>query len=479
MRYFQRVFFFLFLFLDRPIFAQIAKWIEPQSGNFYQINFETKEFFENKDGVHWNKIATLSFENIKTHDLIYGSGDYQSLSIPRSTLSYLLVSCTGQVYELDRKNWILKRLDKTFFRGANCNSFKFIRKGVPYSFGGYGFWRSTNILTKFNQLSKEWVSIGALGELPESIFNGISGYVPSKDVFISMANVGVNDSRSNNYIMVDWGIYEYKFDTNEFKKIGTLYNEEVKKLLGKDFKGKYLFNGRYFILVDESQYLYRYDTMYIIDVLDHFKTYCWLNSNRFKVQNDNFSYDERDIHFKGKDTLVWVSSFSTNNKIDKKTLHYALSINDIIADSNFIGSSNVGPWYIEFLNAIVSSIGVIFFTYFIFLFRKLRRIRLKRNMKNILSENEKRFLELLLLNYKDGYINGHQIIAYFNLQKSAPESQRQFRSRLIDNFTKSLHLIFQDANVLDVEKDSIDHRMLNYRLNGKIYKILSKNYSYF
>jgi len=145
MRYFQLFFFFLFILLARPISAQEAKWIHPSTGNFYQINFETQALFENKDGIHWNKIADLSFEDIKSHDLILGNLNYQEIPIPGSNLSYLMVSCTGQVYQLDRKNWILKRIDQTFFRGANCKAVKFLRNDILYSFGGYGFWQSSNV----------------------------------------------------------------------------------------------------------------------------------------------------------------------------------------------------------------------------------------------------------------------------------------------------------------------------------------------
>ena len=114
------------------------------------------------------------------------------------------------------------------------------------------------------------------------------------------------------------------------------------------------------------------------------------------------------------------------------------------------------------------------FLFLIFIFGNLKKSRLRRKLKNILGENEQKFLDFLLLNYNQGYVNGHQLIAFFGRHKSAPESQRQFRSKLIDNFTKSLSLIFQDKNILDIQQDEKDQRKLNYRLNSKIYKILSK-----
>ena len=120
------------------------------------------------------------------------------------------------------------------------------------------------------------------------------------------------------------------------------------------------------------------------------------------------------------------------------------------------------------------SLGVLASMFLIFIFGNLKKSRLRRKLKNILGENEQKFLDFLLLNYSQGYVNGHQLIAFFGRHKSAPESQRQFRSKLIDNFTKSLSLIFQDKNILDIQQDEKDQRMLKYRLNDKIYKIISK-----
>lgn len=474
MRYFQLFFFFLFVLLARPISAQEAKWIHPTTGNFYQINFETQALFENKDGVHWNKIADLSFEDIKSQDLILGNLSYQEIPIPGSNLSYLLVSCTGQVYQLDRKNWILKRVDQTFFRGANCKALKFLRNDILHSFGGYGFWQSTNVLTKYDPKNKEWMSIGSKGDIPTAINDGISAYVPSKDIFITMANLQVNDSRLYNSSVIDWNIYEYRFKNQEFLKVGTVHLEELKKYLEKDLYRNFLFNGRYFVLIDKSVQVYRYDTMIIIDLLDNFKTYHWLNSSRLPITANNANFSEQEIRFKGKDSLAWSSNFSSKNQVNKNSIQYIISIKNVLADSEYLGKLTDEPWYIEFFKVFILCSGVLVSIFLIYIFGNLRRSRLRRNLKIVLGENEQKFLDFLLLNYNEGYVNGHQLIAFFGRHKSAPESQRQFRSKLIDNFTKSLSLVFQETNILDIQQDESDHRMLNYRLNSRMYKILSK-----
>jgi hypothetical protein len=208
-------------------------------------------------------------------------------------------------------------------------------------------------------------------------------------------------------------------------------------------------------------------------MLDNFKTYRWLNSNRIAVTANNENYSEQEIHFRGKDTLARSTNFSTKNLANKNPIHYTISINDLLADSAYLGKIMDEPWYIEFSKAIILSMGVLSILFLIYVISNIRRKRIKRNLKNVLGENEQKFLDFLLLNYKQGYVNGHQLIAYFGRHKTSPESQRQFRSKLIDKFTKSLVLVFQESNILDIQQDEKDLRMLNYRLTSRIYEVIS------
>ena len=92
----------------------------------------------------------------------------------------------------------------------------------------------------------------------------------------------------------------------------------------------------------------------------------------------------------------------------------------------------------------------------------------------LLGANERQFLDFLRLNYRQGYVSGHQIVAFFGRHKSSPESQRQFRAKLIDGLTKSLGLIYPGQQVLDIQADDKDQRMLTYRLTAKIFEELKK-----
>jgi hypothetical protein len=290
-----------------------------------------------------------------------------------------------------------------------------------------------------------------------------------------MANLQVNDSRLYKSSVFNWDIYEFRFNKQEFTKVGTVHLEELKKYLEKELNRNILFNGRYIVLTDKSSaQVYRYDTMFIIDLLDGYKTYRWNNTRRLPIMTNNEDFTEQEMHFKGKDTLAWLSNFTSKNQVNKNLGQYSMSIKDVLADSEYLGKLTDEPWYIEFFKVVMLSSGILVAIFLMYIFGNLKRRRLKRNIKSVLGENEQKFLNFLLLNYNQGYVNGHQLIAFFGRHKSAPESQRQFRSKLIDNFTKSLSLVFQETKILDIHQDESDHRMLNYRLNSKMYKILSK-----
>jgi hypothetical protein len=119
-------------------------------------------------------------------------------------------------------------------------------------------------------------------------------------------------------------------------------------------------------------------------------------------------------------------------------------------------------------------IGFLLFIIFLTFLVALRNRRKKRQLHILLGENEKQFMDFMLLNYRQGYVNGHQIVAFFGKHKSSPESQRQFRSKLIENFTKAIGLIYPGKEVLDIQTDEKDQRMLIYRLHVGMFERLSK-----
>ncbi len=459
----------LFLLIQVNVLAQALEWFSPSTGYFYKIDFESNHLLRTKNGLPWSNLGVLSLENVERADLISANYAVKEFKIENSDWAYLLIYCTNQVYQINKKQLILKRIDNTYYRGANCLSHSFYRNGILYSFGGYGFWTSTNILTKYNADGKEWLSIQAKGDVPTAITMGLTAYVPSRDRFITMANHFINDTDTKRNDLVDWDIYEYNFENSEFVIKGSVELEEIKSFLEKDMTRHYLFNGRYFILLDKAGGDKNYDAIYIIDVLDDFKTYSWKNSKRLVIEGPNSGNFDKALHING-DTLIWtnLSYQSSPNNIK----NYRMMVNEVLRESEYLGKLNQVPWYQSIIEGSYILLALGFIVLVIFLFQKWKKRKLAKHLKIMLGENEKMLLDFLLLNYSTGFVSGHQIIAFFGKHKSSPESQRQFRAKMFENLTKTLRLLLGKDQILDVHTDEKDQRMYTYRLNSDVYQIL-------
>jgi hypothetical protein len=175
------------------------------------------------------------------------------------------------------------------------------------------------------------------------------------------------------------------------------------------------------------------------------------------------------MHVKG-DSILWSSPIE--RKISNEMAFSHVLISQVLRESSYLGTLYQSPWYEKFSILLISLVSLLFLLVGIQLYRRYQRNKLKKSIRFLLGANERLFLDFLILNYEQGFVNGHQIIAFFGKHKSTPESQRQFRAKLIENFTKTLGLIFVDEEILDIQLDERDQRMFTYRLQPEIYKKL-------
>jgi hypothetical protein len=209
--------------------------------------------------------------------------------------------------------------------------------------------------------------------------------------------------------------------------------------------------------------------MFFIDVEDDFKVYQWKNPHRIYLNAQRGDDTETYMHVSG-DSLVW-----TNNLVKSSVQEPGFtvaSVQTLISEAEYIGTLDEAPWYERFALFGAVLLGILSVALIFEIYRRFKRNKLKKSIRFLLGANERLFLDFLILNYEQGFVNGHQIIAFFGKHKSTPESQRQFRAKLIENFTKTLGLIFADEDILDIQLDERDQRMFTYRLQPEIYKKL-------
>lgn len=465
---------FLLFFLLSSVFslhAQFFSWREPGVSTCYKIDFDVNHLFESNIKGEWQDLGEVKLVDIKSVDLYTNSDAINPLKIKGKSGTFLVLECSGQVYNFNFATKTLARVDLTYYRGANCQAAQFARKDTLYSFGGYGFWQSTNIMTQFNWVSKDWTHILAKGEIPHSIHKKSSIYMPAIDRFIAIGARRINQTESADVIDLDYSIYDFHFEDKRFKRLGEVHEPLLKELMTGETSNFMLALDHYIIISPKHNIPgYNHDLLYIIDVNDDFKAYLWTNPARFQIRK---FVEERGITYS-----VFVQGNSIFLPQALETFPYGsyqvveIPIKTLLAESTPLGPIMDKPLLDtarDFVIIVVFSLVLFFILRFLI---SIKRRNKRKQLHLLLGPSEKQFLDFLRLNYRQGYVSGHQIVAFFGKHKSSPESQRQFRAKLIEGLNKSLGLIFPGEQVLDIQADDKDQRMLTYRLTDSMYQAL-------
>ena len=140
---------------------------------------------------------------------------------------YFLFPGGGLLFKYN--NNFIKRIDESFPHRNQFSGHFFSYKNTPYLMGGYGYWRSNSLLTKFNFQTKEWDYIETRGQIPELGVNAGS-FVVEKNilyVFDFYQKIGDRDVKNNN-------LYELNLTSLIWKKRGSMnrmFKDDIEKKL--------------------------------------------------------------------------------------------------------------------------------------------------------------------------------------------------------------------------------------------------------
>ncbi len=165
----MRIFLILFLFhsflycqsLDNSNFLII----EGESPNYYYVLTQ--------DGYYvCESSEKFSFKE-------YSKSIPESLNVGLNTLlpvshndkTYLLYPGGGLLYLF--ADGAIKRIDRSFPHRNQYGAYFFSHKGNLYLIGGYGYWQTKSIITKFNFNSGDWEIVTTSGQIPKGIDQGI------------------------------------------------------------------------------------------------------------------------------------------------------------------------------------------------------------------------------------------------------------------------------------------------------------------
>lgn len=214
---------------------------------FCLVSFSQENFPRGQHLIAKDSLSFYSFSKLGVYEFTVRNGgldkvfsEYSSplpseiKNIPLRDLKGA-VSIDGVVYFLypgggllfEYRDGRITRVDKSFPHRNQFSGHFFTYNNIPYLLGGYGYWRSNSLLTRFNLQTKEWDYIETQGQAPKLGINSGS-YVLENDVlyvfdfFQKINNVDVKNNST----------YELNLRNLKWEKKGALnrlFNENLTK----------------------------------------------------------------------------------------------------------------------------------------------------------------------------------------------------------------------------------------------------------
>lgn len=314
----QLILLFLIVIVRIHSFGQIQFKL-PNEILHHRIDFKDRTLWKEKNSHAWQNMGHFEFVDVDVKEIPPNAVINTFLMDDNSILT---VSGTGQVYQLNLIKKLLKRLDKTFYRGFNFGAIQFVRNDTLYSLGGNGFWHANNIETYFSPKSKEWELKNIPSEYgPRFIRSDFGGYHAKLDL---LSVIDFPPMYSEGKVSHQYRYFEKILKNNQWKYKGDVNIELMVKLGLTAFdsiflNGKFIFlKGPFVLLADPiKNEIYQ---------LNHVLTN--LNSSYELSEGNNWIY-------------IYVPDKSENN------ISPAIKIDSISIEKLKSMSTYKGPFYIE------------------------------------------------------------------------------------------------------------------------------------
>lgn len=133
----------------------------------------------------------------------------------------------GTVYEIIPDDFSIHRIDRSFPHKNQFGHFPFFYEGELHAFGGYGFWKYKNYITRFNTEINEWSVVSTALEAPPAPslapHTGIF-YKETSDLYI-YGGRKIKDNRTDDKHakrVTDSGVWKYSFPHAKWKRVGQI-----------------------------------------------------------------------------------------------------------------------------------------------------------------------------------------------------------------------------------------------------------------
>ena len=409
--------------------------IETKTFNFFRYKSPLpKELFDDQSGSEIDLQALIPLE---------ASSESQRREFNQRRV-YLLYPGGGVLYEFF--NGSVNRIDSSFAQRNQYAGAFFSYNNQLFLLGGYGFWKTKSILTKFNFNSGDWEYIQTKGVAPDGISNPVFTIKDNSLYLFDFFERPQNQSPIKNP-----NLYSLNMETLTWKKGGLINPSFIGE---KNTSGDRFFNinGRVLINKMESPRIFEID----------------LDNNKIKRFADNLLLYKSGGKSIVKNGIIISSVRNTSNNTNSIT-YYDLSDLDksVISEEYFIRGS------ISFVNYLIGG-GIALIIILIFLWLSNDRVSksyfvssnsLFNSLNQINLDPDE--AKVILLFTKKEIVPNREVLLLFEEKGKTKDFATKRKNKTIESLNKRFKRVF-GKNIIVKEKDEFDSRLTNYALNNKI-----------
>jgi hypothetical protein len=465
----------LLLFPSTPSFSKAFVWPDGPDGRRYRIDLSRALLEWELAPNHWEPVGPVRLVNVDEHEL---PPAIRLTCLPgrQPHLRYLLVDCTGQVYRFDTRARTLERLDRTYFRGYNCFASRFLRRDTLYAFGGYGFWHTHNILTYYKANAGEWESLNLSQAGPPSVYHGVVGYLPERDVFLAALTYRESDSEQKGRYTYDYGTYLFDFKHNTWRQVGTL-SATARRLFNFDLgkEASFVQSGRYFLIPRcESAPLLK---LYVVDAVEN-KLYEWEDTRKEARCWYFYSEDQSAPAYVWRDTVYHFAPAEAG--AGSRLVKRRVAIAQLLREARYVGSfyepSNepLSGWQIS---GVVGLVGLSVAGWWWLKHRSKTHSKAKTGISDRTRTDfeplERRVLNALLAAPAPVGVSSDELNDLLGTEGKTIENQRRIRADMVNGLNLKLRLLTGYENAIERNRRDVDRRQAMYLLRSEVHKWLT------
>lgn len=426
------------------LFGQLSfEWFNKDLNILERINFQNGNYevlVVNKD-KSFKVRNKLRFEEVNLNDVLT---NYEINVFPKGKIRILTVPGTGQVYEFDISKSLLKRIDKTFYRGYNFKALQFVQNDTLFSLGGTGFWQINNVLSFFNNPTHEWQIIFPKGDRPDGVYLNSSGI---SDGFVY--SIHMNRDLDNKDTNKKSHFYNFDIKSKTWSKIGDLNTTLLSKNDINSFEFQWSSNHMFFLYSREPIFA---------NVLTN-KVYQYVGGRTGFLTNKGKIYLSKGF----------VYTFRNDNRIISSD---SIPYDELIRNSVLLGELYSKTPKTQIKNQVLIFVLALFLLFAaIIIYRSVIKSKRKRSASS--TQKPPKYFDKMLEAYKvngaDHLLSTDELSKIIECDSMAFDTQRQYRSKFISSINTYAFDNFGISEAFFRVNHESDKRFIQYGVKKELF----------